>query len=184
MCIRECHGWDGGLTDARLLGANGSSEMDINFVDAEDEGRRHNGTDGRREEGRSRREEEDGAADRSFTMQDAAPTPHPFYFEFSAAERDGQQIVQSRGVDGQDKERRIGEEHAHHGGDAHHRRGQQDYDHDMTISSDVTGTVVSPDDDWTRRGHQPMICSRCCIERGPEGDVVCLGCVAAAGGVV
>ncbi|KAI1096166.1 hypothetical protein F5B19DRAFT_223312 [Rostrohypoxylon terebratum] len=31
---------------------------------------------------------------------------------------------------------------------------------------------------WNGRGHRSMICSRCCVERGPEGDVVCLGCLA------
>ncbi|KAI2629684.1 hypothetical protein GGR54DRAFT_274505 [Hypoxylon sp. NC1633] len=31
---------------------------------------------------------------------------------------------------------------------------------------------------WTGRGHRGMVCSRCCVERGSEGDVVCLGCLA------
>jgi len=31
---------------------------------------------------------------------------------------------------------------------------------------------------WNGRGHRAVICSRCCIERGSEGDVVCLGCLA------
>ncbi|KAI1780048.1 hypothetical protein F4818DRAFT_401550 [Hypoxylon cercidicola] len=31
---------------------------------------------------------------------------------------------------------------------------------------------------WSGRGHRAMICSRCCVERGSEGDVVCLGCLA------
>ncbi|KAI4868545.1 hypothetical protein F4820DRAFT_409644 [Hypoxylon rubiginosum] len=31
---------------------------------------------------------------------------------------------------------------------------------------------------WSGRGHRAMICSRCCVERGTEGDVVCLGCLA------
>ncbi|KAK4230611.1 hypothetical protein QBC38DRAFT_356395 [Podospora fimiseda] len=31
---------------------------------------------------------------------------------------------------------------------------------------------------WERGGgHRQMVCSRCCIERGTEGDVVCLGCL-------
>lgn len=30
---------------------------------------------------------------------------------------------------------------------------------------------------WHARGHRSVICSRCCIERGAEGDVVCLGCL-------
>ncbi|KAI0842145.1 hypothetical protein F5Y06DRAFT_259103 [Hypoxylon sp. FL0890] len=34
------------------------------------------------------------------------------------------------------------------------------------------------DGGWIGRGHREMICSRCCVERGPEGDVVCLGCLA------
>ncbi|KAI0176341.1 hypothetical protein GGR52DRAFT_356522 [Hypoxylon sp. FL1284] len=31
---------------------------------------------------------------------------------------------------------------------------------------------------WTGRGHRAVVCSRCCVERGSEGDVVCLGCLA------
>lgn len=31
---------------------------------------------------------------------------------------------------------------------------------------------------WNGRGHRRVICSRCCVERGSEGDVVCLGCLA------
>ncbi|KAI2636192.1 hypothetical protein GGS21DRAFT_514996 [Xylaria nigripes] len=31
---------------------------------------------------------------------------------------------------------------------------------------------------WTGHGHRAVICSRCCIERGSEGEVVCLGCLA------
>lgn len=31
---------------------------------------------------------------------------------------------------------------------------------------------------WTAKGHGSVICSRCCVERGSEGDVVCLGCLA------
>lgn len=31
---------------------------------------------------------------------------------------------------------------------------------------------------WSGSGHRSMICSRCCVERGSEGDVVCLGCLA------
>ncbi|KAI0021530.1 hypothetical protein F4780DRAFT_737752 [Xylariomycetidae sp. FL0641] len=35
-------------------------------------------------------------------------------------------------------------------------------------------------DAWAsgRVGHRDVICSRCCVERGSEGDVVCLGCLA------
>ncbi|KAI0483006.1 hypothetical protein GGR56DRAFT_219893 [Xylariaceae sp. FL0804] len=31
---------------------------------------------------------------------------------------------------------------------------------------------------WTGHGHRDVICSACCVERGSEGDVVCLGCLA------
>jgi hypothetical protein len=31
--------------------------------------------------------------------------------------------------------------------------------------------------------HNQMICSRCCVERGTEGEVWCLGCLAAEGSV-
>ncbi|KAI1768279.1 hypothetical protein GGR53DRAFT_462533 [Hypoxylon sp. FL1150] len=31
---------------------------------------------------------------------------------------------------------------------------------------------------WSGRGHRDVICSRCCVERGRDGDVVCLGCLA------
>ncbi|KAK5990721.1 hypothetical protein PT974_08990 [Cladobotryum mycophilum] len=30
---------------------------------------------------------------------------------------------------------------------------------------------------WAARGHRTMICSRCCVEKGTEGEVVCLGCL-------
>ncbi|KAI8953762.1 hypothetical protein F4801DRAFT_596992 [Xylaria longipes] len=34
------------------------------------------------------------------------------------------------------------------------------------------------DGSWNGRGHRSVICSRCCVEKGSEGDVVCLGCLA------
>lgn len=30
---------------------------------------------------------------------------------------------------------------------------------------------------WDSRGHQSVVCSRCCVEKGEEGEVVCLGCL-------
>ncbi|KAI1261020.1 hypothetical protein F5Y18DRAFT_213374 [Xylariaceae sp. FL1019] len=36
---------------------------------------------------------------------------------------------------------------------------------------------------WSGRGHKNVICSQCCVERGSEGDVVCLGCLASMEGV-
>ena len=32
-------------------------------------------------------------------------------------------------------------------------------------------------DGWARGGHRQMVCSRCCVERGRDGEVVCLGCL-------
>ncbi|KAI0505276.1 hypothetical protein F5B22DRAFT_628453 [Xylaria bambusicola] len=31
---------------------------------------------------------------------------------------------------------------------------------------------------WNGEGHCSVICSRCCVESGGEGDVICLGCLA------
>jgi hypothetical protein len=33
-------------------------------------------------------------------------------------------------------------------------------------------------DGWARGGHRQVVCSQCCVERGENGDVVCLGCLA------
>ncbi|OAQ96999.1 hypothetical protein LLEC1_02649 [Akanthomyces lecanii] len=30
---------------------------------------------------------------------------------------------------------------------------------------------------WAAGGHCSVVCSRCCVEKGPEGEVVCLGCL-------
>lgn len=30
---------------------------------------------------------------------------------------------------------------------------------------------------WVGNGHRSTVCSRCCVERGSEGEVVCLGCL-------
>ncbi|PFH58697.1 hypothetical protein XA68_13334 [Ophiocordyceps unilateralis] len=35
---------------------------------------------------------------------------------------------------------------------------------------------------WHAWGHRAVVCSRCCVERGREGDVVCLGCLSAMTG--
>ena len=31
---------------------------------------------------------------------------------------------------------------------------------------------------WATGGHRGMVCSRCCIEKGVDGDIICLGCLA------
>ncbi|OAA82517.1 hypothetical protein LEL_02062 [Akanthomyces lecanii RCEF 1005] len=30
---------------------------------------------------------------------------------------------------------------------------------------------------WAAGGHCSVVCSRCCVEKGPEGEAVCLGCL-------
>ncbi|KAI9171456.1 hypothetical protein HJFPF1_00939 [Paramyrothecium foliicola] len=36
---------------------------------------------------------------------------------------------------------------------------------------------------WTMGGHRAMVCSRCCVEKGAEGEVACLGCLSRMEGV-
>ncbi|KAH8884508.1 hypothetical protein GQ53DRAFT_846227 [Thozetella sp. PMI_491] len=68
--------------------------------------------------------------------------------------------------------------------------GQQDNDmYDISQSSagcqEATATVRDPPAGGPGKdqegmwwgGHRTMICSRCCIEKGADGDVVCLGCL-------
>lgn len=31
--------------------------------------------------------------------------------------------------------------------------------------------------DWGGEGHRTVVCSQCCVEKGSDGDVVCLGCL-------
>lgn len=54
--------------------------------------------------------------------------------------------------------------------DAPSRQEKRD---DMELRTKHGGT-------WDRgrgRGHWGRICSQCCVERGPQGEVVCLGCL-------
>jgi hypothetical protein len=39
-------------------------------------------------------------------------------------------------------------------------------------------------EEWVERGieHRGVVCSRCCVERGEEGEVICLGCLRMEGG--
>jgi len=46
---------------------------------------------------------------------------------------------------------------------------------DFTSGPSAQGTGTTG---WARGGgHRQMVCSRCCIEKGADGDVVCLGCL-------
>ncbi|KAF4512527.1 hypothetical protein G6O67_001655 [Ophiocordyceps sinensis] len=39
------------------------------------------------------------------------------------------------------------------------------------------GGYTAADKGWDACGHRAVVCSRCCIEKGGQGDVVCLGCL-------
>ncbi|KAI1455660.1 hypothetical protein F4805DRAFT_262031 [Annulohypoxylon moriforme] len=58
----------------------------------------------------------------------------------------------------------------------------QDVDDDSSYGNE-SDNKDSKGGGWNGRGHREMICSRCCVERGLEGDVVCLGCLAGMEGV-
>ncbi|RCI15275.1 hypothetical protein L249_6907 [Ophiocordyceps polyrhachis-furcata BCC 54312] len=47
---------------------------------------------------------------------------------------------------------------------------------------DEDDDVADDDAGWNSWGHRAVVCSRCCVERGREGDVVCLGCLAGMAG--
>ncbi len=48
---------------------------------------------------------------------------------------------------------------------------------------EASGRHAGAESGWTSGGHRQVVCSRCCIERGSEGDVVCLGCLSRMEGV-
>ncbi|KAK0748120.1 hypothetical protein B0T21DRAFT_343815 [Apiosordaria backusii] len=56
----------------------------------------------------------------------------------------------------------------------------------IDVDSEEAGTgdrqppqTDSENNGWAKGGggHRKMVCSRCCVERGADGDVVCLGCL-------
>ncbi|ETS87543.1 hypothetical protein PFICI_01371 [Pestalotiopsis fici W106-1] len=49
-------------------------------------------------------------------------------------------------------------------------------------SNNISRRDPSHDHEVGWKGHASVICSRCCIERGSEGDVMCLGCLAGVEG--
>jgi hypothetical protein len=56
----------------------------------------------------------------------------------------------------------------------HRHRRQEDRSHTNGKGTDAEG--------WHALGHRSVVCSRCCVERGGEGDVVCLGCLSSSEG--
>lgn len=48
----------------------------------------------------------------------------------------------------------------------------------LDIDKISDGEAQTRDGGWAKGGaHRQVICSRCCVERGADGDVVCLGCL-------
>jgi hypothetical protein len=66
--------------------------------------------------------------------------------------------------------------------DEEHERHHEKESSDRQQRQHESAHAPSPKKDlrggWSGHGHREVICSRCCVERGSEGDVVCLGCLA------
>ncbi|GAB1310491.1 IBR domain-containing protein [Madurella fahalii] len=49
---------------------------------------------------------------------------------------------------------------------------------DLTRDAEGGGRGGGGGEGWARGGgHRQVVCSRCCVEKGEDGDVVCLGCL-------
>lgn len=72
----------------------------------------------------------------------------------------------------QEEEERMDEDHIPHNHE-HNGRGR---------GKDKEDTIIGQE--WKERGtqHRGMVCSRCCVERGVDGEVRCLGCLRTHGG--
>jgi hypothetical protein len=64
------------------------------------------------------------------------------------------------------------------------RNDPQDHEPPRSIHRDAIsdetphdGTSQKVKAGWSTGGHRMMICSRCCVEKGAEGEVMCLGCL-------
>jgi hypothetical protein len=59
-------------------------------------------------------------------------------------------------------------------------------EHALAMSLTMDSVTGIDEDAWrqshTGLGHRRKICSECCVEEGPEGEVWCLGCLRAKGG--
>lgn len=62
--------------------------------------------------------------------------------------------------------------------------GSNEQEQDAAVASQMSRSFCMEDADaddessgWDARGHQAVVCSRCCVERGAEGEVICLGCL-------
>ncbi|KAJ9162025.1 hypothetical protein NKR19_g1690 [Coniochaeta hoffmannii] len=55
---------------------------------------------------------------------------------------------------------------------------EEDYEEEMSrLKRRDVGEYWGKPGDGRRDGHRTKICSSCCVERGPDGDVVCYGCL-------
>ncbi|KAG6007922.1 hypothetical protein E4U43_000238 [Claviceps pusilla] len=82
------------------------------------------------------------------------------------------------------------EEVAHTDGSAHEREEaahlqqvQQQQQQQQQHNGEHDGSLRHDDDTrhdgqgWAASGHRSVVCSRCCVEKGLEGEVICLGCL-------
>jgi hypothetical protein len=63
--------------------------------------------------------------------------------------------------------------------DAAEEQHQPGHHHHHPPPTEAQGTGASRHEQgWARGGgHRQVVCSRCCVEKGADGDVVCLGCL-------
>ena len=69
----------------------------------------------------------------------------------------------------------IGDREGHYMHDRSSGHGHQDNTMTGQISTRLVGQQQH--DSWTSGRHREVICSQCCVEKGFDGDVVCLGCL-------
>ncbi|KAK0657654.1 hypothetical protein B0T16DRAFT_425810 [Cercophora newfieldiana] len=76
-------------------------------------------------------------------------------------------------------QQRVDEDGMFHGGDSTRPRPSESPRSDASFTMVDAGDVSEEESDgWARGGHRQVVCSQCCVERGANGDVVCLGCLA------
>lgn len=73
---------------------------------------------------------------------------------------------------------RDGDEYVHHD----EGLGRERLDQSFTMEDAPTdeSTQMKREETWGKgggTGHRGRICSQCCVEEGPEGEVICLGCL-------
>ncbi|KAK3383256.1 hypothetical protein B0T24DRAFT_42012 [Lasiosphaeria ovina] len=61
------------------------------------------------------------------------------------------------------------------GREVHHYHHRPYISQELSSDNPTHRRQQGPEGWWG--GHRQMVCSRCCVERGEDGDVVCLGCL-------